>query len=191
LRLTSEADKQQTVLSRTNRLYQSASTGAGSASSAAEEAAAPAQAALRALAVVEREREALAERRAATERALEACRRRAADLEERAPHRAGLALLLRVHELELEQLALHGERALRRDELRRRDLLLLRYDRQRQLCDEIITRQRRLIEGETAESFFVESHIRRGATTKRRANADLWGARVTWHLTILSPCEAL
>lgn len=59
-----------------------------------------------------------------------------------------LSLVLRVHELEAERLALQGERELRRHELRRRDLLLMRYDRQRHICDEIITRQRRLIEGE-------------------------------------------
>lgn len=58
-----------------------------------------------------------------------------------------LSLVLRVHELEAERLALQGERELRRHELRRRDLLLMRYDRQRHICDEIITRQRRLIEG--------------------------------------------
>lgn len=61
-----------------------------------------------------------------------------------------LSLVLRVHELEAERLALQGERELRRHELRRRDLLLMRYDRQRHICDEIITRQRRLIEGESS-----------------------------------------
>ena len=34
-------------------------------------------------------------------------------------------------------------------EVRRRDLLILKYDKQRSLCDEIILRQQKLIEGET------------------------------------------
>ena len=55
--------------------------------------------------------------------------------------------MCRVHELEADKMALQSERLVRQHELRRRDLLILRYDRQRQLCEEIITRQRQLIEG--------------------------------------------
>lgn len=58
-----------------------------------------------------------------------------------------LALMCRVHELEADKMALQSERLVRQHELRRRDLVILRYDRQRQLCEEIITRQRQLIEG--------------------------------------------
>ena len=55
--------------------------------------------------------------------------------------------MCRVHELEADKMALQSERLVRQHELRRRDLVILRYDRQRQLCEEIITRQRILIEG--------------------------------------------
>lgn len=58
-----------------------------------------------------------------------------------------LALICRVHELEADKMALQSERLVRQHELKRRDLLIIRYDRQRQLCEEIITRQRQLIEG--------------------------------------------
>lgn len=58
-----------------------------------------------------------------------------------------LALMCRVHELEADKMALQSERLVRQHELRRRDLVILRYDRQRQLCEEIITRQRQLMEG--------------------------------------------
>lgn len=54
--------------------------------------------------------------------------------------------MCRVHELEADKMALQSERLVRQHELRRRDLLILRYDRQRQLCEEIITRQRQLME---------------------------------------------
>lgn len=60
-----------------------------------------------------------------------------------------LALMCRVHELEADKMALQSERLVRQHELRRRDLIILRYDRQRQLCEEIITRQRQIIEGIT------------------------------------------
>lgn len=43
---------------------------------------------------------------------------------------------------------LQSERLVKQHELRRRELLLLRYDRQRQISDEIITRQRRIMEGQ-------------------------------------------
>lgn len=55
--------------------------------------------------------------------------------------------MCRVHELEADKMALQSERLVRQHELRRRDLVILRYDRQRQLCEEIITRQRQLMEG--------------------------------------------
>lgn len=58
-----------------------------------------------------------------------------------------LALMLRVHELEADKMMLQSERLVKQHELRRRELLLLRYDRQRQISDEIITRQRRIMEG--------------------------------------------
>ncbi|XP_068244115.1 kinesin-like protein KIF19 isoform X7 [Palaemon carinicauda] len=57
-----------------------------------------------------------------------------------------LALLCKVHELEIQKVEMQSEALLKEHELRRRDLLLLRYDRQRNLSDEIITRQRQMIE---------------------------------------------
>ena len=41
-----------------------------------------------------------------------------------------------------------SEGLLKEHEVRRRDLLILKYDKQRSLCDEIILRQQKLIEGE-------------------------------------------
>lgn len=58
-----------------------------------------------------------------------------------------LALMCRVHELEVEKMALQSERFIKQHELWRRDLVIFRYDRQRHLCEEIITRQRQLMEG--------------------------------------------
>jgi hypothetical protein len=42
---------------------------------------------------------------------------------------------------------MQSEALLQQHEVRRRDLLLLKYDRQRNLMDEIIQRQKALIEG--------------------------------------------
>jgi hypothetical protein len=58
-----------------------------------------------------------------------------------------LALICRVHELELERLEAHGAALAREHELRRRQSALRRHERQRQICDQIITQQRQLIEG--------------------------------------------
>lgn len=58
-----------------------------------------------------------------------------------------MALLCRVHELEADKVSLQAERMARQAELRRRDLQLLRAERQRRLCEDIISTQRRLIEG--------------------------------------------
>ena len=44
-----------------------------------------------------------------------------------------------------------SEALLKEHEVRRRDLLILKYDKQRSLCDEIILRQQKLIEGITAK----------------------------------------
>ncbi|XP_035233464.1 kinesin-like protein KIF19 isoform X2 [Stegodyphus dumicola] len=57
-----------------------------------------------------------------------------------------LHLLTRVYELEIEKLEMQSAQLCRDHELRCRDLMILRYDRQRQLCDEIITKQRILID---------------------------------------------
>lgn len=56
--------------------------------------------------------------------------------------------MCRVHELEADKMALQSERLVRQHELRRRDLVILRYDKQRQLAEDIITKQRQVMEGE-------------------------------------------
>ncbi|CAG9767190.1 unnamed protein product [Ceutorhynchus assimilis] len=105
------------------------------------------------LADIEREQDRWSELRTHIELKLEACRQRGVRLEDKLPsllssddEREILALICRVHELEADKMALQSERLVRQHELKRRDLLIIRYDRQRQLCEEIITRQRQLIE---------------------------------------------
>ncbi|XP_019761161.1 kinesin-like protein KIF19 isoform X1 [Dendroctonus ponderosae] len=105
------------------------------------------------LADIEREQDRWTELRGHIELKLEACRQRGVMLEDKLPsllssddEREILALICRVHELEADKMALQSERLVRQHELKRRDLLIIRYDRQRQLCEEIITRQRQLIE---------------------------------------------
>lgn len=58
-----------------------------------------------------------------------------------------LSLIIRVHELEIDKITLQSERLTREHALRQRDLTIMRYDRQRQICEEIITRQRKIMEG--------------------------------------------
>ncbi|XP_068084408.1 kinesin-like protein KIF19 [Anabrus simplex] len=105
------------------------------------------------LAYIEKEQERYAEMRAEAEKELEDVRKHGIELENELPSRISsdeerelLALMCRVHELEVEKMALQSERLIKQHELRRRDILILRYDRQRQLCEEIITRQRQLME---------------------------------------------
>ena len=58
-----------------------------------------------------------------------------------------LQLLCKVHELEVAKVEMQRNALLKEHELRKRDLLILKYDKQRTLCDEIIDRQRELIDG--------------------------------------------
>ncbi|CAB4054480.1 KIF18_19 [Lepeophtheirus salmonis] len=58
-----------------------------------------------------------------------------------------LSLLCRVHELEIEKIEIQREGYMKEYEVRKRDLLILKYDKQRNLCDEIIARQKQMIEG--------------------------------------------
>ncbi|GIY00829.1 kinesin-like protein, partial [Caerostris extrusa] len=67
-----------------------------------------------------------------------------------------LHLLTRVYELEIEKLEMQSAQLTREHELRCRDLMILRYDRQRQLCDEIITKQRILIDLYIIKSYFFQ-----------------------------------
>lgn len=105
------------------------------------------------LAAIEREAKRYREIQAATERDLELCRTKGVALEDELPERISsdeerelLALLCRVHELEADKVSLQADRLARQAELRRRDLQLLRAERQRRLCEDIISTQRRLIE---------------------------------------------
>ncbi|CAG9807399.1 unnamed protein product [Chironomus riparius] len=105
------------------------------------------------LAAIERETKRYRDIRITTERELEDCRKRGVALEDELPDRISsdeerelLSLLCRVHELEADKVSLQAERMARQAELRRRDLQLLRAERQRRLCEDIISTQRRLIE---------------------------------------------
>ncbi|XP_037913609.1 kinesin-like protein KIF19 isoform X2 [Hermetia illucens] len=105
------------------------------------------------LAAIEKETKRFREIRERTEQELEMCRQKGVQLEDELPERISsdeerelLALLCRVHELEADKVSLQAERLARQAELRRRDLQLLRAERQRRLCEDIISSQRRLIE---------------------------------------------
>lgn len=105
------------------------------------------------LAAIEREAKRYKEIRESTERDLELCRKKGVALEDELPERISsdeerelLALLCRVHELEADKVSLQADRLARQAELRRRDLQLLRAERQRRLCEDIISTQRKLIE---------------------------------------------
>ncbi|KAH8383781.1 hypothetical protein KR009_010514, partial [Drosophila setifemur] len=105
------------------------------------------------LAAIEKENRRYKEIRERTELELEQCRQKGVKLEDELPERISsdeerelLALLCRVHELEADKVSLQAERLARQAELRRRDLQLLRAERQRRLCEDIISSQRRLIE---------------------------------------------
>ncbi|CAO1436451.1 unnamed protein product [Diamesa hyperborea] len=102
---------------------------------------------------IERETKRYRDIRSSTERELEECRKRGVSLEDELPDRISsdeerelLSLLCRVHELEADKVSLQAERMARQAELRRRDLQLLRAERQRRLCEDIISTQRRIIE---------------------------------------------
>ncbi|KDR22574.1 hypothetical protein L798_12702, partial [Zootermopsis nevadensis] len=149
LSLSTEAEQQHAIISQwesqNNKLYKNKFLGTGGDG--------PLQIAWSELSFIEKEQERYAELRASTERELENCKQRGAALENELPsqissddERELLALMCRVHELEAEKMALQSERLIKQHELRRRDLVILRYDRQRHICEEIITRQRKLME---------------------------------------------
>ncbi|XP_077294969.1 kinesin-like protein KIF19 [Arctopsyche grandis] len=162
LGLAMDAERQHLVIShwesRNNRLYNAPTTSRISTqqsyrSATAEEGTVAVEQAWAELAALEQDQERARADRAAGERELEIVRQRGAALEDELPSRTSseeerelLALACRVHELQADKLALQGERASRAADLRRRDLQLLRYDRQRQLSDEIITRQRQIMD---------------------------------------------
>ncbi|XP_055632179.1 kinesin-like protein KIF19 [Toxorhynchites rutilus septentrionalis] len=105
------------------------------------------------LSAIEKEVKRYRDIRVTTEHELEECRKRGVALEDQLPERISsdeerelLSLLCRVHELEADKVSLQAERLARQAELRRRDLQLLRAERQRRLCEDIISTQRRILE---------------------------------------------
>ncbi|XP_024083948.1 kinesin-like protein KIF19 isoform X2 [Cimex lectularius] len=100
------------------------------------------------LSYIEREQERYVALRSATLKELDATRQNAVALEnlDSETEREMLSLLIRVHELEADKVAMQGERLVETHELRRRADMLQRFYRQQRLTDEIITRQRHLIE---------------------------------------------
>ena len=60
-------------------------------------------------------------------------------------HTYDICLVNHHHFLQME---MRSNQLLKDHELRRRDLMILRFDRQRALCDEIISRQRDVIQGQ-------------------------------------------
>ncbi|KAK6623852.1 hypothetical protein RUM44_010708 [Polyplax serrata] len=103
--------------------------------------------------LIEKEQEKYSDLRAVTETELEKCKEKADLLEKELPfeinseeERELLSLIIRVHELEIDKITLQSERLTREHALRQRDLTIMRYDRQRQICEEIITRQRKIME---------------------------------------------
>ncbi|XP_063240330.1 kinesin-like protein KIF19 isoform X1 [Bacillus rossius redtenbacheri] len=158
LNLAAESENQMLNISmwesRHNKLYRRRTPGPPHAAAAGEDPQDKAeQQAWDELAYIEKETERCMAMRERTERELEKVRQQAVKLEDELPRQTSseeerelLGLVCRVHELEADKLALQSERLSRQHELRRRDRALLRFDRQRQICEEIITRQRRLME---------------------------------------------
>ncbi|XP_023242295.1 kinesin-like protein KIF19 isoform X2 [Centruroides sculpturatus] len=102
---------------------------------------------------VRQEHDRFIELREKAEKEFMNCKERTYRLTESLPEKANceeqrelLILLTRVHKLEIEKMEMQADQLLREHELRQKDLMILRYDRQRQLCDEIITKQRALID---------------------------------------------
>ena len=69
-----------------------------------------------------------------------------------------MQLLCRTHELEIAKVEMQSDALLQQHEVRRRDLLLLKYDRQRNLMSEIILRQKALIEGNLSLAIDTRTH---------------------------------
>ncbi|XP_045115573.1 kinesin-like protein KIF19 isoform X2 [Portunus trituberculatus] len=61
-------------------------------------------------------------------------------------HKEIISLLCKVHELEIQKVEMRSEALIKEYELQRRELVIMRYDQQRSLCDRIITRQRQMLD---------------------------------------------
>ncbi|KAI5723986.1 hypothetical protein M8J76_013845 [Diaphorina citri] len=105
------------------------------------------------LSYIEREQEKYVNLRSETVKKLDQVREKSVALEDELPSRLDsdtekelLCLLIRVHELEADKMALQGERLVESHELRRRGEMLVRFHRQQKITDDIITRQRQIME---------------------------------------------
>ncbi|XP_059080352.1 kinesin-like protein KIF19 isoform X2 [Tigriopus californicus] len=108
------------------------------------------------LMLVQREQDRYAGIKLDLEQDLQETRKRQKRLEDELPKRISteeeseiLSLLCKVHELEIEKVEMESKNLLKEFEVRRRDLLILKYDKQQSLSNEIIQRQRKLIEGQS------------------------------------------
>lgn len=63
-----------------------------------------------------------------------------------------LALLCRVHELEMENAEMQSHALLRDGVIRQKNFVVQRFEQHRHLCDEIIQQQRQLMDGESTSS---------------------------------------
>ncbi|CAL4176991.1 unnamed protein product [Meganyctiphanes norvegica] len=102
---------------------------------------------------LQKEQQRYTDMREKVEQEMSEVKKRANEMEEALPRtitndeqKELLSLLCKVHELEIQKVEMQSEALLKEHELRRRDLLILRYDRQRNLCEEIIHRQRTILE---------------------------------------------
>ncbi|XP_071745055.1 kinesin-like protein KIF19 isoform X3 [Lepeophtheirus salmonis] len=75
-----------------------------------------------------------------------------------------LSLLCRVHELEIEKIEIQREGYMKEYEVRKRDILILKYDKQRNLCDEIIARQKQMIEEMESAKYKKDGSSRVGSS---------------------------
>ncbi|XP_050524915.1 kinesin-like protein KIF19 isoform X2 [Daktulosphaira vitifoliae] len=107
------------------------------------------------LSYIEHEQERYVSLRSKTVTELDAVRQQAVALENNLPKRLDseterelLSLICRVHELEADKMALQGERLVESYELRRRGDLLYKMQKQQRITDDIITKQRQIIEGQ-------------------------------------------
>lgn len=75
---------------------------------------------------------------------------------------------MQCHKLEVEKIEMQTDQLIREHELRQRDLMIVRYDRQRLLSDEIIIKQKLLI-----EDLSQGNRRRRAKTGERRESVSL------------------
>lgn len=61
-----------------------------------------------------------------------------------------LALLCKVHELEIENTEIQSHALLKDSVIRQKNLVVQRFEQHRHLCDEIIQQQRQFIDGEAS-----------------------------------------